>query len=500
MQTERLLSSRVVAPAAFVGYASLVVIGIAWWVVNLATLSEYGDTNHYFQLATSLRVEHNRTLFYPLLLRALQSIAGSLNARTELLVYFLQTATALLSVAYLGRGLWDVTAATERFAGLARVPPARRRLVIAVSAVVVVTEPLVNHFALSVMTDSLAASFAAAGVGSLVRVTALGDTRLRTATLGWLAIAAASFMRAERVIVFVAVIAGILAILAVCDRCARPTGIVRPPRRRLRTIALLTVLLVTPSAAVIAFNRVTQKTERWPPRTPRVALFLRTAYPRLAAIRPLLSTEAQAVVSAGDAIRFDSNFNQYLTLVPELRRRAGGTDRLVDEISRVALRHRWADIVRATAFDALCYTVPVIAYPMDVALATRRGASHWTASRMRMAHPSLTSAYLMVATTVLIGVQLPLLIGALIRGEGRDSHVMWAAALSVGVAAANGLVYALGTGLQNVRYALPAYVLLYAMIVWANAAVLARIGPARSEPIRGTRSPAESGGSASLSS
>jgi hypothetical protein len=106
----------------------------------------------------------------------------------------------------------------------------------------------------------------------------------------------------------------------------------------------------------------------------------------------------------------------------------------------------------------------------------------------------------MVATTVLIGVQLPLLIGALIRGEGRDSHVMWAAALSVGVAAANGLVYALGTGLQNVRYALPAYVLLYAMIVWANAAVLARIGPARSEPIRGTRSPAESGGSASLSS
>lgn len=465
--------SMIFAAAALVSYVCLTAIGIAWWVANLGTIPAYGDTSQYFQLADSLQVDQYHTLFYPLLLRGLQCIARPLNVRIELLLYMLQTAAALLSIAYLGRVLWEVTAATERFAFLARVSPTIRRLVIGAATVVVFTEPLVNHFALSVMTDALAASFTTAGVAALVRIAALGDTRSGNAILGWMAVAAAGFMRAEKVEVFAVVIAVTLAILAVRSRSATPLGAKLSRRRRLGVIAVLATLLLTPSAAVLALNRATQTADHgWPPLTVSVRLFVRTAWPRLADVRPLLSAETQAVVSAADADRFDGHYNEYLSLVPRLRRSAGGTDRLVNEISWAALRHRGIDIAISAAADALRYTTPMIAYPAELVVGAR-SASGWTDSRMSMAHPTLTRAYLVVATAVLFAVQLPLLFLALVRRAGRDPRITFAAGLIVGTALVNGVLYAMGNGFQNVRYALPAYMLVYAVIVWANTALLA---------------------------
>jgi hypothetical protein len=479
MQTERAVSFRVVAPAALIGYACLVATGITWWVLNLGAVPEYGDTTHYLQLAATLRVDQHRTLFYPLVLRGLRGIATGLGVQTHLLVYLLQSAAVLLSIAYLGRALWDVTATTARFSCLATVSAGCRCLMIGTAAVVVFTEPLVNHFALSVMSDSLAASFMVVGIATLVRVTVLGDTRLRTAIVGWLAVAAAGFMRAERVILFVVIIAGILTIHAFQVRWMRSAGSTRLSGPGLRPLTLLAVLLITPTAAVIVLNHATQTAEGWPPRTVGMHLFVRTVYPRLAAMRPLLSAEAQAVVSAEDAARFDSNYNHYLSLIPRLRRGAGGTDRLVDEISRAALQNRGPDIARAIALDALCYSIPIIAYPVDVILDTQRNVSTWTASRMEMAHPFLTWVYFVTATTVLVGVQLPLLLAEPYRRGDRDRHVTVAVALTVGGAVVSGVGYAIGSGLQNVRYALPGYMLLYAVIVWSNAATLAMHGAGR---------------------
>ena len=91
---------------------------------------------------------------------------------------------------------------------------------------------------------------------------------------------------------------------------------------------------------------------------------------------------------------------------------------------------------------------------------------------MSMAHPTLTHIYIVLATAVLLGVQLPLLALALLRRAHRDPHVRFAAALIIGTALANAVLYAIGNGLQNVRYALPASMLISATIVWANAAML----------------------------
>ncbi|HSP96975.1 MAG TPA: hypothetical protein VL049_06985 [Candidatus Dormibacteraeota bacterium] len=440
-------------------------------MANLNAIPAYGDTAQYFQLAESLHVDQYRTLFYPLLLRGLQAVASLLNARVELLVYIVQTAAALLSIACLGTALWEVTAASGRFAPLAAVPPASRRLVIGAAALVVFAEPLVNHFALSVMTDSLAASLTTVGVAALVRIAVLGDARLRTAIVAWLAIAGAGFMRAEKVEVFAVVIAVTLAILAFRPQAGGEDS--TPSRQRRRVLATLATLLLTPAVVVLGLNRATQTADYgWPPLTVATRLFVRSAWPRLTDIRPLLSAEAQAVVSAADAERFDRHYNEYLSLVLRLRAAAGGSDRLVDEISGVALRSRGGEIALATGIDALRYAAPMVAYPADLVVGAQ-SASNWTDSRMRMAHPSLTRAYLLIATAVLIAIQLPLLAFAVVRRGGRDRRVQFAAWLTVGTALVNAALYAIGNGLQNVRYALPGYVLLYAVIVWANLAVLA---------------------------
>jgi hypothetical protein len=105
----------------------------------------------------------SRALFYPLILRGFKTAATFCGCRVKLLVYLVQTFLALTSIAYLGRALWDVTAATERFSNLKRVSALRRQAVIGTFAMLVFSRPLVNHFALSVMTDSLAVSFTTAG-------------------------------------------------------------------------------------------------------------------------------------------------------------------------------------------------------------------------------------------------------------------------------------------------------------------------------------------------
>jgi hypothetical protein len=119
------------------------------------------------------------------------------------------------------------------------------------------------------------------------------------------------------------------------------------------------------------------------------------------------------------------------------------------------------------------YSMTLITYPADVALGAGN-ASNWTHTRMREARPPLTDIYLWVATTVLLAIQIPVTCLLLWRLRGGwNQQVALAASLALGVSIINALLYSLGNGLNNVRYALPACVLVYATIIWGNLAWLA---------------------------
>jgi hypothetical protein len=459
-----------------IGNALLLLLGVAWWITNLGTKPDYGDSNQYLELAESLRVDDYRTLFYPLVLRGLKTVAALCGYQRIMLVDVVQTILALVCIAYLGRALWGVTASTQSFSDLKRTPALIRRAVIGAFAMLVFSQPLVNHFALSVMTDSLAASFITAGLAALIRISTLDDTRLRTFLIGWLSIAAAGFMRAEKVYVMGLTI---IVVMLVMWWLARPTVTCRSNQMfsgRRTALVLLSVLLLTPGPLVTAINRATQTADYgWPRVTINHRLFNRTVWPRLTKLRPLLSQEFQSVVSEKEAKEFDLNCNEFLHLVPLLQQRAGGTDVLVNEASWAAIRNYGPEIAITTADDALRYTMPLIAYPLDLAFGGREGvASEWTHTRMRAASPLLTNLYLWVATTVLLTIQIPVVCSLLWRLRDRwNNRVAMAAVLMLGVSIINAVLYSATDGLQNVRYALPACVLVFATVVWGNVVWLA---------------------------
>ena len=448
-----------------VGHAMpLMLIAIVWWAKNLETVPSYSDTVLYLKLAESLRVDDFHTLFYPLILRGIREVALLFGCRIEILLQLLQTALALASIAYLGRALWDVTAATERFNDLKRVSSLRRRAVIGAFAMLVFSQPLVNHFALSAMTDSLASSFTTAGLAALIRISALGDTRLRTVFIGGLAIAATGFMRAEKVYVM-----GLTIVVAMAAAwwLARSTM----SSQRTRMLAYLTLLLLIPAIAVTVINKTTQIPGYygWPPVTTEVRLFVRTVWPRLGELRPLLSEEFRAVISEEAAEAFDDDYNDYLDLVPLLREHAGGTEALVNEASWAAIRHYGFEIASNTTMDALRYAMPLISYPVDLYFGHGIRASDWTRTRMRSTTPRLTDAYVWGTTGVLLVIQIPVMLALLIRLRGSwNRRLVVAAGLLLVASIINAALYAAGNGLQNVRYALPAAYLMFAGIVWGN--------------------------------
>ena len=454
------------------GHALLLLIAITWWASNLGTLPDYGDTSHYLGMAESLRVDDFRTLFYPLILRGLKSAAAFCDCRLELLVYLVQTLLAVASFFYLGRSLWDVTDTTDRFKDLDHVSKLRQNAVIGAFAMLVFSQPLVNHFALSIMTDSLATSFTAVGIASLIRISTLNDTRLRTVIIGVLGIAAAGFMRAEKIYVMGLTI---VVVMVALWWIARSTATRHMLSHRRNVLAALALLLLIPAISVTAINRATQTPGYygWPPVTTEVRLFVRTVWPRLTELRPHLSQRFQDVVSEGDAKKFDSNYNEYLDLVPVLQRHAGRTNLLVNEASWAAIRYRGQEIAIRTAIDTLQYAMPLIAYPADLVFGAQN-ASNWTHTRMRAAKPLLTDVYLWVATAVLLAIQIPVVLSLICRFWGFwNRRVLAAVALMLCVAIINAVLYSAGNGLQNVRYALPAACLVFAPIVWGNLVWLA---------------------------
>ena len=431
--------------------AGLVAIALAWWIADVGVIPRYGDTTEYLSLSQTLRVDQFRTLLYPLLLRMVGNSVG--------LVYTMQTVVALAAIAYLGSTLWTLSSRLPALRHLARARAWQRRAVIAVFTLLVFCQPLVAHFDLSVLSDSLAASFAIAACAALIRIAALSDTRRRTIALALLATVAAEWIREEKVAVVAIVVAA-----ALIGALAR--------HRDRRVLATLGAVLVLPATAVSLVNHQTQTADLGrPPVDAASRLFNRTVWPHMERILPLLSGEARSAVTMQQARSFDADYNRILPMDRYLRQRAGGTPGILDAMSNAALRCCWRDIAADTGADLARYSVPTVAYAAGVLLPSTPWAaagSSWTETRMAMAHPSLTRLYELWWVAALVLVQLPLLLALLPRVRRRE-HAVWAVGIAGALCLVNAALFALTNSIPaNVRYSLPAYSLSAAVLLWAD--------------------------------
>ena len=330
-----------------------------------------------------------------------------------------------------------------------------------------VTNPLVAHFALSLMTDSLAGSFTMALVACLAL--AIDDSAwVRARRRIWLGVALLclvlmAWSRVEKLYVAaaLALIAGVWLV-----RIRRPLG--AAPRRRLATVA---ALFVAALGAVLLLNRATQTfNPRRPPLDFSGLAFSRVVWPRLARVYPYLAPEAQAQISYAEAVNFDAHNNHVALLRSELLERSADNRRILDEITVTTLYTFPLAVLGKTGFDVIKYALPNIAFPLECAsILPQSVPTSWTVSRMAEAHPRLTWIALASAEAFFLFVQLPL---AVVSAVSRTTRRLWSQPIFWLTASAiliNAMLFGLGSGLDaHIRYALPAYLMTHAAVVFLS--------------------------------
>ena len=438
------------------GSISTSLLGLTWVIANASAVPAYGDTNEYLELARTLHVDQFRTVLYPGLLRLCGVMASDGGPPFPGAVYAIQWGVLLASTAIF-------TIALANSVGAVR--PRWRTPIVLVAIVLVVTNPLIAHFALSLMTDSLASSFTMGFVGS-VALTIDDGLRARPRRRLWLGIALVylMFMAASRVEkLYVA--AALVFLTSVWLFTTRPRGAV--PIRR---VAAMSALFAAALAAVALLNHATQTPN--PSRRPfdlSSMAFDRVVWPRLARVHPYLSPEAQGLIPLAAAVHFDSHNNNTQPLVSGLLQHPDGR-RVIDEITVTTLRTFPLAVLGKTVFDGAKYALPNLAFPLEWAsLLPESMATSWTVTRMDGAHPRLTHIALFSAESFFLLLQLPLALAALLARRERPAWRYPIFALTAATVLISATMFSLQSGMDaHIRYALPAYVMIHACVVFLS--------------------------------
>jgi hypothetical protein len=442
-----------------------IVLAVAWTALNFNHVPRYGDTPEYIDLAKTLRTDAYRGVLYPLMIYLAQRMGPA--SHFHWYIYILQLAMSLGASLYFFHIL--LSCLGSRAGGQEKITSARRRALRLFCALLVSTNPLVLHFSLTVLTDSLALSFALLFVASLsalllgISPGALHASVLLASFIGM------SLMRAEKYHVGV----GVLVASGLAYGMIRRRSDLRGFLRRLSVP--LAVLVVSTWAVFHVRETQTADLGR-PPARAAVFAFNRCVWPNLAEMYPRLPARIKEIVTYEDALFFDKHKHHVNFLMSKIQRATGDwdeTESMLKEMTKLCLRDHPARAAFSIGRDFLKYVFSpfVVVYESF----DGSGIMKWTYSRMSMFHPRLTWVFTRYSFILLI-IQLPLLLVAVTRLAQKDPASPRRAGLilfsvpSVLFLLVNSAFFSCVStlGMHN-RYALPGYTL---MIGFTHFAVL----------------------------
>lgn len=432
---------------------AMALLGGDWFAHNAPHIPDYGDTAEYLARSKTLTVDQYRTIFYPLVLRLCGIFSNGGGAPSIFWTYLVQVLLVAVSSAVYATAVFksfDVSALTAR----------ARLSVTALAVLLIVTNPLVGHFSLSIMSDSLASSLTVAAVGAmvhLVRSVGMTSDAIRSP---WLLVAVLclflmSVSRVDKLYMGIVLVAAVIIYMRI--------GIKRLPRLQ---FVIVGAPLVAALVAAIAVNYFTQvpNADRPALNLPNMA-FNRVVWPRMSMVYPYLPSDAKALISPGDAKWFDEHNNHVYLFLDKLLKDHPENQRIINEVTATTLRHFPGRVAWKTAFDIAKYAVPNVAFPLElVSILPKSTATDWTYSRMSHAHPFMTQLWLIVSSVSFYLVQLPLALQYLRspfmqRWTSQPLMVMTAACIGC-----NAIMFGLEAGMDaHIRYALPSFVMIFEM-------------------------------------
>lgn len=489
---------RILLPIWLALVGAHVVLGVVWIAQNFDTVPDYGDTGDYLNLARTLEVDSYRGIAYPALIASVNRLPGgagllrsagrgAAGPKMKAGVLYLQTLQMLASLAGLVYFLRVFVGRVEPPAASRWIPRATALLLLAL----LFLDPLVAHFGLAIMTDSLALSAALAFCAALAD---FGLGRSRRWLSGPVLLASfvlAASLRVEKLWVLACATLATLSVWLLLQR--------RVPQAErafslARGLAIAGIVLAGSLAVVALHSSAKVDGRRWPMYDSM--LHARIVFPNVSRVYDQLPQNVQARLSRKEAVRHDTDSIVGFRIINDAtgasgpirvkdRREMGrGGTRpsveaerrtLLETIAGVVLRERWAWLAADVFKDALENTAATLSFHVRLAVLARTGdvscadGTQKTYEVLSQRRPR-TSLWFVVSSVVLVLSSTALTLAGLVRKRRSGVRILERHSLFtwVPVAAfvlANACAFALRADMVHIRYMLLAHVAFLVLVL-----------------------------------
>lgn len=380
-------------------------LGATWIARNIDRIPDYGDTGDYLQLARTLEVDAYRGVAYPAFIAAVDRMPGgagllrsankAVGLKVKAGVLYLQVIQCLASLAALYFFLRTFLAPTvprpTASPPTASQPtaPLLARCAGGLTLLLLWLDPLVAHFGLAIMTDSLASSSSLAFCAAFA---AFGLGKTRRALYGLVLFASfvlTASLRVEKLAVLACATMATLAAWLFLQRGIAPEERRFSPARALEIAGIV----AAGSVVVLALHRGAQSDgRRWPFYDSLV--HSRIVFPNLSKVYDELPKKFQSRVSRKDAERHDTDSIVGYRVINDATGASGPIrvrDReeaartgvrpsaererraTLEQIAGIVLRERWPELAADVLKDALENTLSTFSFYVRLAVLARTG-------------------------------------------------------------------------------------------------------------------------------
>jgi hypothetical protein len=425
--------------------------GLVWTVININQIPLYGDTTEYLELAKTLHVDQYRGILYPFFIHVMELTSSHTSFRIPSVLYFFQLGISFLASYFFASTILKTTSWLTR-------------IILSLTIATLSTfEPLNNHFALSILTDSICSSLTITFIASLMRATdninKTSHHRVAYLTLSMFLYVMMAITRVDREYLGLLIIVG-AAILFIRNGISGS--------RLLAAATYIALTVVTISSIYVINNNTRYYNELRPPLDIANLLFNRIAFPNMEKTYPFFSHNIKKQLSLEEAIEFDRhNNNVYPFIVKQLKKDNG--KELLNEITKTTLQHHFYTVIRKTSFDFLKYCLPNISFPMEnYNLLPVSAGTSWTVSRMNMFTTDIANMYILVGTLSSFLLLVFFLSQATKKISSASMNISFHPKLFLLLllVLGNSSLFAFESGMDaHIRYALPSYMVIYLSLV-----------------------------------
>ena len=355
-------------------------VGMFWMFQNFVFVPQYGDTNEYLARSKTMMVDQYRGVLYPAVLNYASVLSSALRLPQQVIIYAVQVLVALFAIYSLANFL------------LRNFPSGK--IISALTSITVIFNPLIAHFALTLMADSLATSFTLIFIVFLTKG-CFSDVSSAKRSL-YLAFASLAFIlmattRTEKIYLASLLFLGCCVVIMTVKRR------LHIPHRAAASGLLATIFFTAAIGMSIFIKKETTvyNTNR-PPLDFYSLAFNRVVWPRMSDAYNFFPDALKQEVTLDEAKKFDSDANFVYPFLVKTLSKNGGVEQ-INSITLLTLEHFPIHIAGKIFFDFFSYTTPNFTFPMEAMnILPESRSTSWTISRMEMFTPMLSRAFLFI--------------------------------------------------------------------------------------------------------